>query len=196
MIAQYPFESSWERAIRAVERVRERLDQSVRVLEIAGIPYVVVGGNAVAYWVSRVDEGATRNTPDVDILIERSDLEAAKSAIVSAGFVHAEIGGEHRFDDGSNSKLSCGIRLRFAGEYLRTGDPVPVPTLAESVRTVSMRVVSLEALVRMKLVAWRLKDRVHLQDMTRVGLLDDTWPAKYPPPLDDRLRDILANPDA
>jgi len=47
----------------------------------------------------------------------------------------------------------------------------------------------------MKLVAHRLKDRVHLQDMTRVGLIDATWPARYPEVLAERLREILANPD-
>ena len=53
----------------------------------------------------------------------------------------------------------------------------------------------LEALVRMKLVAFRLKDQVHLQDMTRLGLIDATWPARFPDVLADRLRQILANPD-
>ena len=59
---------SWERMIRAVEKVRERLMRATAALEAAGIPYAVAGGNAVAAWVSRVDEAAVRNTQDVDIL--------------------------------------------------------------------------------------------------------------------------------
>ncbi len=59
----------------------------------------------------------------------------------------------------------------------------------------AFRVLSLEALVRMKLVAFRLKDQVHLQDMTRIGLIDATWPDRFPLVLGDRLRQILANPD-
>jgi hypothetical protein len=47
----------------------------------------------------------------------------------------------------------------------------------------------------MKLRAWRTIDRVHLQDMTRVGLIDATWPDRFPAELRDRLRHILANPD-
>src|SRR4051812_40043011 len=47
---------SWERMIRAVERVRERLARAAAALERAGIAYAIVGGNAVAAWVSRVDE--------------------------------------------------------------------------------------------------------------------------------------------
>jgi hypothetical protein len=44
---------SWERMIRAVEKVRERLRRAVAALEAAGVPYAVAGGNAVAAWVSR-----------------------------------------------------------------------------------------------------------------------------------------------
>jgi hypothetical protein len=60
-------EVSWERMIRAVEKVRERLMHAVSALEKAEIPYAVSGGHAVAAWVSRVDEAAVRNTRDVDI---------------------------------------------------------------------------------------------------------------------------------
>src|SRR5207302_8729798 len=55
-------EVSWARIIRAVEKVRERLRRAVAALEAAGVPYALVGGNAVAAWVSRVDEAAVRNT--------------------------------------------------------------------------------------------------------------------------------------
>ena len=67
-------EVSWERMIGAVEKVRERMLRAVAALEKARVPYAVVGGNAVAAWVSRVDESAVRNTRDVDILLRRSDL--------------------------------------------------------------------------------------------------------------------------
>jgi hypothetical protein len=57
---------SWERMIRAVEEVRERLRRATAALEAAGVPYAVAGGNAVAAWVSRVDEAAVRNCPLAD----------------------------------------------------------------------------------------------------------------------------------
>src|SRR5438876_2981492 len=72
---------SWERMIRAVEKVRERLLRAAAALQTAGVPYAIAGGNAVAAWVSRVDEAAVRNTRDVDILLRRTDLEAAKTAL-------------------------------------------------------------------------------------------------------------------
>jgi hypothetical protein len=48
--------------IGAVEEVRDRLRRAVLALEAVGVPYAVAGGNAVAAWVSRVDEAAVRNT--------------------------------------------------------------------------------------------------------------------------------------
>ena len=53
---------SWERMIGAVEDVRNRLDRATAALTEAGIQYAVVGGNAVAAWVSRIDRAAVRNT--------------------------------------------------------------------------------------------------------------------------------------
>ena len=73
--------SGWERALLAAEKVKERLKRSTAALERAGVPYAVAGGNAVAEWVGRVDEDAVRNTRDVDILIRRADLPAAKAAL-------------------------------------------------------------------------------------------------------------------
>lgn len=78
---------------------------------------------------------------------------------------------------------------------MKPTDPVPAPELTESERGKDFQVLALEALVRMKLVAYRLKGRVHLQDMARLGLIDDTWPAKFPDVLAERLREVLANPD-
>ena len=71
---------SLERMVRAVEKVRDRLLRAAKVLEDAKIPYSVVGGNAVAAWVARVDEAAVRNTQDVDIILRREDLARVELA--------------------------------------------------------------------------------------------------------------------
>jgi hypothetical protein len=188
-------EATWERMIRAVEKIRERCDRTARALERAGIPYAVIGGNAVANWVASVDEGAVRTTRDVDVLIRRDDLDAAKAAMDAAGFDYAFTYGVHLFVERPDGKPSEGVHLLFAGERVKPSDPVPAPDLSESARGAAFQVLALEALVRMKLVAFRLKDQVHLQDLTRLGLIDATWPQKYPDVLAERLRQILANPD-
>jgi hypothetical protein len=66
-------EVSWERMSKAIEKVRQRLFRAARALDQAGVPYAVAGGNAVAAWVSRVDEAAVRNTQGVDILLRRGE---------------------------------------------------------------------------------------------------------------------------
>ena len=47
----------------------------------------------------------------------------------------------------------------------------------------------------MKLAFYRLLGRVHLLDMFGVGLLDATWPARFPAPLGDRLQQLLDDPN-
>src|SRR3954466_13888419 len=75
-----------DRMERAVAKVRERLLRATRALNEAGIPYAVAGGNAVASWVATVDEGAVRNTRDVDLLVRRTDLPAVTAALEKVGF--------------------------------------------------------------------------------------------------------------
>ena len=53
----------------AAEKVKERLRRATLALDAADVPYAVVGGNAVAEWVARIDEEAVRNTRDVDLLV-------------------------------------------------------------------------------------------------------------------------------
>src|SRR5271169_1655216 len=81
----------WERALMAAERVKERLRRAAKALDNAGVPYAVAGGNAVAEWVARADEGAIRNTPDVDLLVRRADLAAARITLEAAGFVYHQL---------------------------------------------------------------------------------------------------------
>jgi hypothetical protein len=79
----------------AVAKVRERLLRATDALNRAGIPYAVVGGRAVAHWVATVDDGAVRNTRDVDLLVRHSDLSAILTALqtVVVSEASARIGG-------------------------------------------------------------------------------------------------------
>ena len=142
-----------------------------RAFEQAGIPYSVIGGNAVAAHVGRIDESAVRNTQDVDILLRRTDLEAAKAALANAGFVYRHVKGIDMFLDGPKAKARDAVRVIFAGEKVRSVDPWPAPEIGESEATPFYRVVALESLVKMKLTSFRLKDRVHILDMIGVGLI-------------------------
>lgn len=184
-----------DRMERAVERVRDRLRRATATLEAAGIPYAVVGGNAVASWVARVDEAAVRNTPDVDILLNRSDLESAKQAFRVAGFVYQNVEGLDMFLDGPEARARDAVHILFAGEKLRSDDPVAAPLVTDSEVADTSRVVSLEPRIRMKLTSYRLKDRVHVRDMIDVGLVDTSWLDRFPEPLSGRLKELLEDPE-
>jgi hypothetical protein len=185
----------WERALMAAEKVKERLRRATQALEGAGVAYAVAGGNAVAEWVARVDEDAVRNTRDVDLLIRRADLPAARTALEAAGFVYYQLLDVDMFIDGPQGKPSGGVHLLYAGEKVRPEYEHASPDLTESERAAEYQVTSLEALVRMKLIANRRKDQVHLLDMIGVGLIDANWPARFPPPLGQRLQELLDDPN-
>jgi hypothetical protein len=181
--------------IRAVEKVRQRLLRTAAALEGAKLPYAVVGGNAVAAWVSRVDEAAVRNTQDVDVLLRRADLAAATEAMQKAGFVYSDSMGVDLFLDGPDAGVRDVVHIVFAGEKTHARYEHPAPDVTEAEQTDSFRLISLDALVRMKLTSFRRKDQVHLIDLIEVGLIDGAWIDRLPVPLAGRLRELLENPD-
>jgi hypothetical protein len=154
--------NGWERALMAAERVKERLRRATRALDEAGVPYAVVGGNAVAEWVARIDEGAVRNTRDVDLLIRRADFGAVRTTLEGTGFIYHQLLDVDMFLDGPQGRPSEAVRLLYAGEKVRPEYENVLPALDESERAAEFQVANLEALVRMKLIAYRRKDQVHL----------------------------------
>ena len=186
---------SLDRMVRAVEKVRERLLRAAGALEKAGIAYAVAGGNAVALWVSRVDESAVRNTRDVDILIRRSDLDAAQSALSSVGFIYRHSKSVDLFLEGPEGKARDAVHIVFANEKVRPHEALPNPDVTDAVPTAEFRVLSLHALVRIKLTAFRDKDRTHLRDLIEVGLIDESWCERLPPELSERLRHLIETPE-
>jgi hypothetical protein len=185
-----------DRMERAVAKVRERLLRAAAALTQAGVAYAVVGGNAVASWVATIDEGAVRNTRDVDLLVRRSDLPAITAALEQAGFVGGVLLDVVMFRDGPDGKPSEAVHLLFSGEKTRPDHTLPAPEIQTVNDPENFPVITLESLVTMKLMSHRLKDRVHLQDLIGVGLIDASWLAKLPPDLGVRLKQILDTPDA
>lgn len=184
------------RAERAVEKVRERLLKTCRALEAANVPYVVIGGNAVAVWVGSRDEGAIRNTKDVDLLLNREDLTRAAVAMAGAGFDMDEVNGVTMFLERTDPMPSRGVHVIFAGEKIKPRDPYPAPPVVVGMRSPEgVGAIGLRELLILKLIAFRRIDQVHLADMIRVGLIDDAVAEQIPPELRPRLEEIRANPD-
>lgn len=184
-----------DRMERAVAKVRERLLRATAALNQAGVPYAVVGGNAVASWVATVDEGAVRNTRDVDLLVCREDLPAIKTTLEQAGFVHEELLDVVMFRDGPQGKPSEALHLLFSGEKTRPDHLLPAPEIETVDDPANFRVITLDSLVIMKLMSNRRKDQVHVQDLIDVRLVDASWIQKMPAELAQRLQHILDTPD-
>ena len=162
----------------------------------AHVPYAVAGGNAIAAWVSRVDEAAVRNTQDAPIrfcaarifprpakLWSKPDL----FIVTSRALTYFSTGRMRRrvtpFTLFLPPKKSARIMQRPCRMF-------PNPEATET-----FRLLSLNALVRMKLTSFRDKDRVHLRDLMDVGLVDAGWLEKVPPTLRSRLQELLDNPE-
>ncbi len=180
--------------VNAVRRVRKRMLKASAALRAGGVDYAIVGDNAVAAWVATVDEAAVRNTQDVDIMIRRSDLEAAKRALGAVGFVHRQVAGIDLMLDYGTASPRQAVHLVFANEVVRAGEPGPNPGVEESTDFGDLRVLNLESLVRIKLTAFRDKDRTHIRDLIDVGLVDASWVAKLPAELASRLQQLIDTP--
>jgi hypothetical protein len=181
--------------VNAVEKVRQRLLRATAALHQANIPYAVAGGHAVAAWVSTIDEAGVRNTVDVDLLIQRLDFPAVIAALQHAGFTHRYAAGMELFLDGPDGSPRSGVRIIFANEKVRPEEPVPNPDITDSADAPLFRVLNLQALVQIKLTAFRDKDRTHLRDLIDVGLIDPTWTSKFPAPLAARLQSLFDTPE-
>jgi len=186
----------FERAVEYQSHLYDRLLRAKAALEVHGVPYGVVGGQAVAAWVSSIDPSSVRSTQDVDMLLARNDLSAAIAALKTAGFIYRHVAGLDFFQDGPNATARECVQVIFAGEKVRPEyhEPAPLETeVVESER--GFKVLSLEALIRMKLTSYRLKDQVHIQDLINVDLVKADWVNRFAGPLKDRLQAILDNPD-
>ncbi len=192
---KYTGDALWERIERAVEKVKDRLRRVTRALNSANIPYAVIGGNAVQHWVSQVDESVVRNTRDVDIILNESDLDRAIPALAAEGFLYRRSAGVTMFLDGPDAKARDAVHVVFAGKKVRDEYPEPVPDIDEYELIADARTLPLERLVRMKLTSFRDKDRVHIRDMISIGIIDESWLERLSPELRVRLEGLLNDPD-
>jgi hypothetical protein len=192
---------SWKRMAEGVDNVRHRLERAASALASVGVRYAVVGGNAVAAWVSRVDVSAVRNTRDVDLLLQRKDMALATQAMEAAGFIHRRIaslgkqGAMDVFLDGPDAKVRDAVHVLWAGEKAVPDALEPSPELTHTEPSDGFELVPLDDLIRMKLVSFRDKDRMHLRDLIGVGLVDEAWPSRFPAILAERLQQILDDPE-
>ncbi len=87
------------------------------------------------------------------------------------------------------------IHLVWAEERERPDYLVPSPSVTESEATPTFRLLTLDALVRMKLTFFRDKDRTHIRDLIDIGLVDVAWLDRVPQELRSRLQQLFDTPE-
>jgi hypothetical protein len=138
----------------------------VGVLEREGLDYAVVGALALAV------HGAPRATTDIDLLVPPDALDRILAVVSDIGY--DEVALPMKFSDGMRmqrvTKLAEGdavtLDLILVDENL---EPVFASRTAIDTRTGPIRVVSRDALIRMKLASGRTRD---LADVERLRELD------------------------
>jgi hypothetical protein len=184
--------SIWGKYLMALDALTERLLRITASLDAASVPYALVGGQAVALWVASKEPAAVRTTKDVDLLLRREDLPQARAAALAAGMEYFEVMGVGMFLERDDPNPRHGVHLVWSGEKVRPEHPLPAPTIDErQTLEPGTPVVSLAALVRMKLLANRDQDRVHLRDMIDVGLVGRDLLHDLPTDLAARLNTLL-----
>jgi hypothetical protein len=175
-----------------VEQLLGRMHRLHWVLNKAGIPYQIVGGLAAFIHVFGQEPDKARLTRDIDAAVRRSDLPRIIRAAEENGFRFRHVGGIDMLMDAEQPRAKAAIHLLFIGEKVRPDDLEPVPD-SEPVRTKEgILIAPVADLVRMKLTSFRLKDKVHIQDLDGVGLITPEIEQSLSEPLRQRLAEVRA----
>lgn len=181
-----------DRMVRAVEKVRERLSSIVAVLESRSVDYALSGDLAVAAWVATVDPSAVRNTPQVELLIKRDDVDEVHQAMASLGYLVLSAHDTLKCVDDSSGNKRTPVHFIFASESVAASDP---PSIKNRLRLASSWVLTVDAIVRMNLSRFRTLNRLRLRDLIDVGLIDSSWVPRLPAELATRLQQLLDTPE-
>ena len=175
----------------AMWRVEELLRKTTEALNASAVPYAVVGGNAVAAWVTTVDPDAVRATKGVDILARRDDLAQIADVLLQVGFVRDDVLGVTVFINKEDPSPKRGLHVVIANERIRAHYAHPAPNISDINKDIAAYpVVDLHALVAMKLQSFRPIDQAHIVDLKGVGLITPTLIAKLPADLQERLKQV------
>ncbi len=176
-----------------VEQLFDRIKQLHSLLTTAGIPYRIVGGMAVFMHVSERDPLRARLTADVNATLERRYLTKVIEAARKVGWVYRPVEGVDMLVDGEQPNARSTVHLVFLHEKVRPEYEEAVPASRAVETREGILLAPVEDLVRMKLTSFRLKDRVHIQDMDAVGLIGAEMEAGLPELLRARLAEVRAS---
>jgi len=176
-----------------VEQLFERIQQLHAVMTAAGIPYRIVGGMAVFIHVFERDPLRARLTSDVDAAIERTELPRLIAAAKKAGWTFRHTAGVDMLADETSSRARSAVHLLFLNEKFRPEYAEAVPNSEPERTDEGIFIACVADLIRMKLTSYRLKDRVHIQDLDSVGLITPEIEAQLSETLRQRLTETRAS---
>ena len=175
-----------------MDQLFERMRRFHSALEAAGVPYRIVGGVAAFFHVYDRELDQARTTRDIDAGVARIDMPRIIEAAESAGFRYRHVAGIDMLVDVEQPKARSAVHLVFTGEKVRPTDLAEIPA-SDPVRTQEgIWICSVPDLVRMKLTSYRLKDKVHIQDLDGVGLITPEVEATLSDVMRERLQEVRA----
>ena len=173
-----------------VEQLLERMRRFHAALHSARIPYRIVGGLAVFIHVFEQEPIKARLTSDVDAGVSRQDLPSIIAAAEAAGFRYRHVAGVDMLLDPGKPSAHSAVHLVFVNEKVRPEYLEPVPASEPARTKEGILIAPVADLVLMKLTSFRLKDKVHIQDLDSVGLITPEIEASLSEPLRERLREV------
>lgn len=144
-------------------------------------------------YLEAADPSQSTLTRNVDVMIHRSDLDTVKKIAAKHGFSFRHAAGLDMLVAGTPETARNAVHLVYSGEKARDAQAIPNPFIRPDNRTLQGRevaVIALEDLIRMKLSAYRDKDRVHVRAMDAAGLINAQIERSLPGELQTRLRHI------
>ncbi len=162
-------------------------------LTAGNIPHELVGGLAVLVHVEEADPTQSMLTRDVDLMIQRSDLEQVIEIAERHGFHFRHAAGLDTLLYGGSTSARNAVHLLFSGERVKANQATPNPDISPERKRMlgqDVLVIPLADLLRMKLSSFRLMDQVHVQVMDAAGLITPAVEKTLPEDLLVRLQDV------
>jgi hypothetical protein len=133
------------------------------ILESVGIDYGFIGGFAMRHWASK--SGFDWSTDDLDIVVNRIDLENLKNVLLSNGYSFSKSSGDVSFRK---------VHVMMADEVPSSRpEDKPLPCLDKRLKSDGYFLFSLDDVLSIKVDAKRPKDIGHLRRFFSMGLSVD-----------------------
>ena len=176
-----------------VEQLFDVLARVTALLRQTGVEYRVVGGLSVFLHIAGKDPIRARGTRDIDIAVARADLGRIAGAAPSFGFRFRHAAGVDMLLDRERPREKSPVHFLFVREKVHPEDEVEVPDFsAPAVTPQGVLLAPVADVLRMKLTSFRLRDKVHIQDLDGVGLITPEMEGGLPEGLRVRLAEVRA----